>query len=1370
MKKYIFTFTFLILLGSFVQILSQTGTFYSTDKELSNSLINSIYQDKRNYIWIATEDGLNKFDGFKFTIYKNKSGDTKTIKNNYVRSLFEDSHGHFWVGCINGLLLYKRAEDSFSEVDLYNEKTKIHPHITSIIESKEGEIWITTSGEGLIRIKKDSKVYEVESKLSRKLCSNFLTTIFQDSKQNIWIGSENQGLNMYSVKTGKLKVFSAPQSIGSNQISSICEDNKGNIFVGTLTGGLFKLNTLSWKFEQILSINSNQFLSVKSLLFDKQNRLLVGTDGNGIKIYNAKTNRLEDFQMPMAPFDISKTKVHALLYDKSGNLWVGLFQKGVFLSPNNPNKFNYFGYKSYNRNVIGSSCVMSVLKDKNKTLWVGTDNDGLYRMDMNGKRTHYVHTNAANSVSSTVMSIIEGNNGNIWLGSYIDGLASFDKNSGKCTYYNAKTSNTENNPSANKIICLGKDNNNILWVGTNGAGAFVFDISKKIYTEHYSQVGKGKYQLLNDWINCILYDREGIVWLGSYNGICSINTRTGKTISYTSENGILPGNIIFAINEDHKGNLWIGTTEGLVCFDKKTKKSKIYTMADGLPSNVICGIQEDENGNIWLSTHMGISKLIISENRFVNYYAFDGLQGNEFSKGAAFKSTDGEMIFGGINGVSTFYPSKIYDQRRPFKVYLTGLNIMDKPVIKGQKSSGNEIIDGFISDINTIHLSYKDNMFSLEFSTFDFGSPERVYYRYKLEGLNSQWMNTELGVNRISFTNLNYGNYKLKVAACVQDNISQEREIYIVISPPWYLSWWAKIIYFILLVLSVWGAVKYTSLQIKRKQDLMRREHAEQINEAKLQFFINISHEIRTPLTLIISPIQKLISENIDAENQKVYQMMYRNANRILRLINQLMDIRKIDKGLMIVKFSKTDIIGFIEDLIQTFEYQAKKRNIRFSFISPPSPLNVWIDMNNFDKVLLNILSNAFKFTPENGEIKITLVVGEDENEKGALQHYFEINVSDTGIGIEKEKIEKIFERFYQIDNDQTKSNFGTGIGLHLARSLVELQHGILFARNKIDGHGSEFIIRLPLGNKHLSDLELEKTILQLNTISELNNIEVELYDETVIKQVNKVKSKTNYRILVVDDEDEIRQYIRNELSDTYRISECSNGKEALDFILKEKPNLVVSDVMMPEMDGITLCKKIKSNVNINHIPIILLTAKSNDEDKAIGFDIGADGYVVKPFSIDLLKKRINNLLENRQRLEPKPSDLEENKSIIKQVVLRSSDQILLEKIMKIINDNIADTDLNVEVLAGGVGMSRVHMHRKLKELTNQSARDFIKSIRLKQAAEMLIQHKQNISEVAYALGFSNLSHFSNSFKEFYGVSPKEYAQQAKTDATELIE
>jgi signal transduction histidine kinase/ligand-binding sensor domain-containing protein/AraC-like DNA-binding protein len=1353
MKKIIF-FLFHFLFGFSFLFESAGRDFFSTNDAISSSLINLIYQDSRNYIWVATEDGLNKYDGVRFSIYKNNPNDTTTIKNNYVKSLFEDRSGKFWVGSLSGLQIYNRDTDNFSEVPLYSNGALITPHVTRVIESADGEIWITTSEQGVIRFNKDKGVYQTDHRISSRLSSMYLTYIFQDSKGIFWIASENQGLNRYNPETDEVTIFKMPGQIGSNQISTICENAEGAIFVGTLTNGLYKYNAVTRVFE-LVPYGSHSALPIKSLLIDNKSRLLVGTDGRGIKIYNEKKRYLEDFQLFSAPFDFSRMKVHTIIQDKMGNIWTGLFQKGVFIIPEISNQFEYWGYKSFSHNIIGSGCVMSLWQDTKNVLWVGTDNDGIYRLE-NGHSLHLTPLGGKHSVPLTVMNILDDDSGNLWLGSYLSGLAYMDKQTGRCTYLDDRI----NALNENSVLSLAKDRHNRLWIGTNGTGVYLFDLEKKKYIDHYSQSQTAERKINNNWINSLFYGTDDLLWIGSFNGVYNINTENGKVTTYP--NSILPGNVVFSINEDSKGNIWIGTTEGLACFDKKSGKSKIYTVADGMPSNIVCGILEDEEGNIWLSTYFGISKLIVGEERFISYFELDGLQGNEFTRGAAFKAQDGKMFFGGTGGITAFYPSRIKERNTPLNVYLTRFYIFEKPVVAGHQSGRNVAFDRFISDVDTIRLNHKDNMFSFEFSTFDFGSTPRVFYKYKMEGLNSIWINTEPGVNRINFTNMSHGTYKLHVKASIDNYSSEEKTITIIITPPWYRSWWAYLIYFALFALLIWGIARFILDRVRHKNELLRREHAEQVNESKLQFFINISHEIRTPMTLIISPLEKLIAESKDGEKLKVYSLMYRNAKRILQLINQLLDVRKIDKGLMTVKFRETDIVEFLCDFMRTFEYQAEKRKIHFSFVHTDPQLNVWIDPNNFDKVVMNILSNAFKFTPDGGEITVTLQHGTDKDRTDALSDFFEIIISDTGKGIKEEEIEKIFERFYQVNaGDAHLSVGGTGIGLHLSRSLIKLQHGILYARNRSDVQGSEFIIRLPMGNAHLSKDEIDtgddsRQEMPVRKQTEIKPENLEIKQE----ESKKVKPKTKYRVLLVDDEDEIRQYLHRELANTYKISEAINGKTALEKILKEKPDLVISDVMMPEMDGITLCRKLKSNVNINHIPVVLLTAKASDKDKTEGFSIGADAYISKPFNIDLLKGIVGSIIENRVRLRQKTSDAEENKSLIEPIVLRSSDQVLYEKVIKIINENIANPDLNVEMLASNVGMSRVHMHRKLKELTGQSARDFIRSIRLKQAADLLAGNKLSVSEVMYALGFTNLSHFSNSFKEFYGMSPKEYAEK----------
>ncbi|WP_239060767.1 two-component regulator propeller domain-containing protein [Bacteroides sp. 519] len=1359
MKKIILIFVFVTLLFYPLQLWSQTGRFFSTDKELSNSLVNKVYQDRKGYIWIATEDGLNKFDGIRFSIYRHIKGDSTSLKNNYVRTLYEDSYGNFWIGCINGLQIYNRATDTFREVDIYRNNAKVNPHITGIVERRNGEIWMSTSGQGVISVKHqpdDNSRINIETELTDRMGSIYLNAIFEDSQKYLWIATEDKGLYRFSPETNSLYNFKAPHDLSGDDVSAIIEDRRGNIFVGTLTNGVFLLrNTINGYEESFRRVpyKKNVNLNVKTLTMGKQGNLFIGTDGDGLKVYNSDSNEIEDYEINAAPFDFSKSKVHSILEDRDNNLWLGIFQKGLILIPGTINKFHYYGYKSIMKNTIGSGCVMSIWHDRQNVTWVGTDNDGLYAINDDGEQIrHYLPTSGPSSIPGTVMAMYEDSNNTLWLGSYFNGLARMNKNTGSCEYIQSPPW-VGNRPGSEKISCITEDNDKHLWVGTLGAGIQRVNLQTQQISYYESTREESNDwtidRLPNDWINSIIKGTDGMLWIGTYNGLACYNPQKQTFINYLNRSNLLPGYVVLSLLESSDNHIWIGTSEGLVCFNKATEEFTYYTTANGIPSDIICGMAEDERGNIWISTHQGLSKLVHKERKFVNYYAADGLQGNEFSRGAVFKDYRGRMYFGGTDGVTTFYPKEIMELKKDLKIVIT------------QFYRSNQAVTP-VMDTDVFTLAYNDNTFSLEFSAFEFNNPERIVYQYKIDELTDEWISTHSGVNRVTFTNLNPGSYTFRVRASDHDNLSNTRTVTILITPPWYQTTWATIIWVLIICFVLFMIVMYILSRFRHRQQILEKEHQEQLNEAKLQFFINISHEIRTPMTLIISPLEKLLAEG-DALKQATYLRIYRNAQRILRLINQLMDIRKLDKGQMHLKFRETDIVGFIDDLMQTFEYQAEKKGIRFNFRHADEKLMVWIDLNNFDKVLMNVFSNAFKYTPDGGEIDVNLTTGTDVNVRGPLRKYFEIQVSDTGIGINKEDIEQIFERFYQVNNDVTSSNFGTGIGLHLSRSLVTLHHGTIIAENKEEG-GTRFVIRIPLGSDHLRADELENPALTDEDKVLVNKADKfsGLLNEVAEANQEKQKTKTRYRVLVVEDDDEIRNFITEELGVEYRINECCNGKEAWEFILKEKPDLVISDVMMPEMDGITLSRKIKQHININHIPVILLTAKSKTEDRIEGLETGADAYFVKPFNTDLLKTTIYNLITNRELLKSKFTSEKHVEEKLEKIEKKSNDDILMEKIMKTINEHLADSSLNVEMLAASVGMSRVHMHRKLKELTGQSARDFIKSIRLKQAATLLREDGLTVSEVAYAIGFTNVSHFSNSFKEFTGMSPTEYKDKAE--------
>lgn len=1336
--------------GSFLS--AQTRNFYSTENGLSSSLINHLFQDSRGFIWIATEYGLNRFDGSGFTNYQHVAGDSASLATDYSCVIFEDSRHNLFVGCANGLMMYDRETDAFREIPMIRSGKQVMPHVTHLQEVRGGEVWLSTSGQGMFRL--DSTMCRAVSVDDLFQQSNYIyqSTFYVDSLSDIWIGTFGNGLARYVAKEKQLQSFEH-LGYGTNEITSIAEYESGNIFVGTRKHGVFRYDKENGRIEPVPYVGDDGYISVYCMAV-VDGKLWVGTDGQGVKIYNPQEYRLEDYKIDNASVDFSRGKVHAIMQDRDGNLWLGLYQKGVVLIPKQENPFEYYGNKSIYYNPIGQGCVVSVFQDSRQHLWVGIDNEGLYELDKDGKRLHhYAPGNGEHSVPNTIMCIYEDSEHNLWLGSFGEGSVRLNRETGRCEPFS---------PVHIPIVySIAEDKEKNLYIGAFGAGFYQYNLTTHELTHYESSKDEKndprRDELLNDWISYIFCDSEGIVWLGHYRGVSCFNPKTKSFLDNRQrQNSLITDCIGYAFAEDHDGNIWAGTSTGLYCFSKKTGGLRWFTTGDGLPNNVICGICEDEEGNIWVSTYHGLSKYDVKKDVFVNYYSADGLQGNEFSHGAYYKSGGGRIYFGGVNGITHFSPKRINADARELNVCITDFYVYNRPIHKNTLSDGKPIISSSVQDAKVFRLSHHDNTFSIAFSTLQYNNPEQVAYQYRIKELDDEWSATKPGVNRVTYNNLRPGKYTFLVRSFCAGNYSKTHTVGIWIASPWFKTWWAYCLYACLATLVVAGGIYIVMSRVRYRREIMKREHDEQLSEAKLQFFMNISHEIRTPMTLIINPLEKLMADEKKGELHKTYLMIYRNAQRILRLINQLMDVRKIDKGQMFMKLRKTDMVGFVADVMQPFEYTSHKRGITFTFMHNMPQLEVWIDLNNFDKVLMNVLSNAFKYTPDGGEIEVALSVGRNSSWKDGAE-YFEVTVTDSGVGIDEDKIERIFERFYQIDNDATKSNLGTGIGLHLSRSLVELHHGSIHAEKRTDAQGSRFVIRLPMGSGHLTADEMETSPAMTVSHTKRINPESSFEEETAVK-VSAAKPKTRLRILVAEDDAEIRAYLKAELSDEYKVTVCNDGKEAYDIVLRDIPDLVVSDIMMPEMDGLTLCHKLKQNTVVNHIPVVLLTAKTRMEDTLEGMEAGADAYIVKPFNTEHLKRTIANLITNRRLLRSKFSGAQQQEDKVEKISIKSNDEQFMERIMRVINKHLDDPELNVEMLASEVGFSRVHIHRRLKELTNLSTRDFIKNIRLQQAASLLKQNlKLTVSEVAYAVGYSNLSHFSNSFKEKFGVSPKEY-------------
>ncbi|NID12090.1 two-component regulator propeller domain-containing protein [Fibrivirga algicola] len=1326
--------------------LAQSGKLFTVETGLSGSLVTDIHQDRNGFVWIATEDGLNRFDGIKFTVYRHDKTDSSSLLNNQVHALLGDKNGRMYVGSIQGLQYYDPATEAFHRIPLILPSgISISANVSTICQRKNGEVLVGTSGHGTFRLGRKGGTL-VGQKIQTNAPSELIIKLLEDNEQNLWVSTEDKGLYRFSSQS--VNAYFVSKKSQNNVISSICQDSYGRLFVGNMSSGLYRFDPAGKTFIPI-PYNGRTDLPVADLLVNRNNQIVVATSGKGMKYFDPVSNNILDLEPSVTSFDFSRSKVNTMLEDKAGNIWIGIYQKGLLLLAGNTNRFGYIGYKSVSRRSIGSSAVMALAHDSQGTLWVGTDSDGLYALPAGGNASvHYQTDKEGGTAPSNILAIHEDSQKNLWLGSYLNGLSRFDRNTGKSTYITKLIDKRGDN--VQRVFSIREDARQRLWIATMGSGMFRMDLNTGTVKNFDALPGK-LYRpelnyLPNSWINCLLVTKDNKLFIGTFDGLGCLDLDTENFVSTLGTNRLLPGTVVYSLFEDDKGNLWIGTSQGLKKMNRSSKKITSFDADNGLPSNLIWAIRGDRLGDLWLSTNRGLSKMNVEGSTFTNFYSSDGLQGNEFSRGASLISSTGELYFGGVNGVTYFKPAEIRVANKRLAVQIVDLYIRDKPVKKGTQSGSFQVVDTTVTNAREFNLAHHDNSFTLEFSTMDFVDAERVSYQYSIN--NNAWEELRPGSNRLTFDNLAPGSYEFRLRAKFNDDLSPIRQVAVIIHPVWYLSVWAKFIYAgVALLLAVVIARTIRNRQ-RIKKEVLAHQRQEEINEAKLQFFINIAHEIRTPLTLVVSPLQKLINNDQDEERSHLYTIMGRNTKRILDLVNQLMDIRKIEKGQMALQLTNVEMTQFTKEICQLFEEQIQAKQIQFITDFPADHVFSRIDPHNFDKVLINVLANAFKFTPAGGHIRVALSItrGQTVNELPALA----IAIEDSGHCISEQETEQIFECFYQSEDHRGYNQQGTGIGLHLVKQLVELHGGTIRAEN-MDPVGCRFLLLIPV--ESTVDETLAPAIeLPPGQLPALLSAETDQPEARLRKKAR--------RIVIADDDSEICTYLAEELSNEYTVFAYPNGEDAYKGILKEKPDLVVSDVMMPVMDGMTLCRKLRANPLINHIPIILLTAKTEESSNALGLELGADAYITKPFNIDILLKTIKSLIKNRQLIRNNESEQQYQAEFISKITIKSADVKLLEKVHLLINKNIANPELSVEMIASEIGISRVHLHRKLKELTNSTTRDLIRTIRLKQAATLLATKGLTVSEVAFATGFANVNNFSVSFKELHGVSPARYAEQ----------
>nr|WP_255539718.1 two-component regulator propeller domain-containing protein [Parapedobacter sp. ISTM3] len=1322
-------------------VRGQTGKLFTVGSELSSSMVIDIHQDRSGYIWIATEDGLNKFDGTNFTIYKQNPQEANSMLNNIVRVISEDAYGKMYIGYINGLQYHDPATKEFHTIPfILQGGITIDAHVMTICQRKNGQLLVGTSGYGLFEVLFDQGRWYC-SQVAVGIPSDMIIKIVEDTKERLWVSTEDQGLFLLEGNTSKN--YFASKEVQNNVISSIVEDEHGGLWVGSLNNGLFKYDASADTFCRTPSCDDAD-LPISDLIVSAANTIYVATDGRGVKYVDPAVGELVDLDLPIATFNHAKSKMKSILEDRDGNIWMGLYQKGVFMMPAHKHRFGYIGYKSINKNLIGSNSVMAIWEDRRGELWVGSDNDGLYRVGP-GLTTskHYANEGQA---PGTIMAIFEDSKGHLWVGSYLEGLARFDRESGRFSY--PVILKDKKNANVQRVFRIAEDAYQRLWLATMGSGLFRLDLHsyevKRYATEEKTKFKPQSNCIPNDWINCVSVSRDNKLYFGTYDGLGCLDLETESFVSVFGRNRLFGDVVIYALYDDDQGNLWLGTSKGLKRLKIPSLEVSEFGVEDGLPSNIVWSVEGDRHGDIWLSTNRGISKLDVRRKQFLNFHAGDGLQGDEFMRGVSLKSSDGKLFFGGLHGISYFNPDEIHIQRKVLAVQVVDLYIHGKAVRKGMKSGRFNIIDTAINQASAFHLAHHDNSFTIEFSTMDFSDSERVVFQYSMNG--NAWISLPTSSNRITFDNLMSGTHRLLVRATAANASSDIKAVTLVIHPVWYLSASAKACYIVLALLLGYGILTAVKSRRRIRHQMRAHRRKEEINEAKLQLFVNIAHEIRTPLTLIASPLKRLKHMDSHPEGGYLYRIMDRNVRRMLDLVNQMLDVQKIEKGLMTLKCTQIDMVRYTQEVCALFEEEFSAKAIHFSIKLPDQACFARIDPRNFDKVLVNVLSNACRFTPSGGWIAVELCrTGHDRS--GEL---LTLSVADSGPQINEQDIDRIFDCFYQSDTHRDHNNSGTGIGLYLAKQLIALHGGTIRAENLKEG-GCRFVITMPLA----------KSGEVLNDgLAQVSRKLTEPYIAPVAPAPPRLKNGKPKRVLVVDDDSDIVAYLTKSLSHAFAVSAYSDGLSAYKHILSEPPDLVISDVMMPELDGFSLCEKIRNNPNISHIPIILLTAKAQEADNLDGLERGADAYMTKPFNTELLLKAITSIIKNRELIRKSEREQRFQEEYIPALSIKSADEKLLEKIHQLIEHNLNNPLLSVEMISAEIGISRVHLHRKLKQLTNMTTRDLVRNIRLKQAARLIEKKGLSVSEVAYAVGYSDLSNFSLSFKQMYGVSPTAYAAQ----------
>ncbi len=1331
---------------------------------LPENTVNAALQDYLGYIWLGTQNGLARYDGYSMDVFKPDERDSGSISGRFISTIYEDGDRNLWIGTLNGLNLLDRSDDSFSayRFDYYDTSTINSPLVHCMYEDGAGRFWVGTQ-EGLNLFDRkcgkfkryyftygDSNVYESPKPGVYYLPVNAM--VEDRTSGHLLIGTDLDGVWDLDVNAKNISKYrTATADIPDTKIGWVQDfyrGRDGTIWMAsahTMTG----LNILKREFKSYVDFSfpaeerfTKPNMKLGSVIEDRTGLVWCGFQAGtmGLFCLDPITGEVRSYEIQAhVPQKSFFNKVFALCEDRSGIIWVGTWVDGVKKWDRRKSEFKILSSGARESGESSSSGLYSFCVDQKGIVWLITT-EGLDRCDLaTGARRHYPIDTECLSKYLVIASLAD-KSGNLWIGTSACGLLRFDTRNG--TYrFCLNNPNDPENLVGKRVNCLCLDHLGCLWIGTDNYGLYKYEIANDRlirYRADYSD----PTSLSQDQVTAVFEDHLGVLWVGTnLCGFDRFDRQTGKFIHCGLQ-------CILAIKEDSQGNLWVcDYFNGLNLIDREKNKVAIsYTEKNGLASDGVSGFLEDRKGNLWVSTVNGLSRFNLKTKNVRNFHKVDGLPGDNFGFRCFDRKSNDRMVFIASGRVVYFNPDSILDDPIPPQLVLRRVSLFNQP---GEKLKYN----GFVSDLKELNLPRYQNDLRFDYVGLHFSEPARNTYRYKLENFDDDWVNAGYQRNA-TYTNLAPGRYVFRVTAANKDGVWNPEGVAltIVISPPWWRSSLAYLLYALSLfglAYSAWR-VQVRRMQTKHEFEMSRFEadKLHEVDEIKTRFFTNISHEFRTPLTLILGPVKQIAEKAQDERTREELGMVHRNANKLLRLVNQLLDIAKLESGNTNLEAAPANIVKLVRAWVLSFSSHAERKEITLNFSAAEDEIVAYVDKDKMEKIVINLLSNAFKFTPEGGRIDVNV---------GTSERCVNISVGDSGIGIRADRLQRIFDRYYQAGGSHYGEQEGTGIGLSLTKELVELHKGRIEVESE-EGKGTTFVVSIPLGKEHLTPEDL----------CEARDIPGEaVHPSTEPEPMSKAEKEKSGKqvathegkpaVLVVEDNADVRYYVKENLVDEYDVHEAVDGEDGWNKSAECIPDVIVSDVMMPKMDGFALCRKLKTDERTSHIPVILLTARATSLDKIEGFETGADDYIMKPFEPVELKARIKNLIAQRERLH----EHFKRKGIIELDELKVTplDEKFLRRIFGLISDNMSNTSFGVEALAEMSAVSRSVLHRKIVSLTGEPPVELIRRIRLARAAELITKKAGNLSEIALEVGFTNPAYFSECFKKQFGLAPSQYHQ-----------